>query len=140
MNDASDEPTQEETWNHGQGEVILVLEDEPDVRSFVVTTLEGLGYRVLEAPDAATALQVFEEKAGNVDLLLCDVVLPGSVSGPEFAAKAKDLYPKLKLVFMSGYTADLYTHGKVPGFDETLLTKPFRRADLAKAIPDALAT
>jgi len=68
------------------------------------------------------------------------VVLPGGVSGPEFAATAKDLYPKLKIVFMSGYTADhLHTQSNQPGFDETLLTKPFELTDLARVTHDALA-
>ena len=123
----------------GQGETILGLEDDREVRSLAVAALERLGYRVLEAADANAAMQVLEEEADNIDLLLSDVVLPGGVSGPEFATKAKDLYPELKLVFMSGYAADLYTDDKIPGFDETLLNKPFRLADLAKAIHDALA-
>ena len=50
-------------------------------------------------------MQVLEEEASNIDLLLCELVLPGGVSGPELAAKVKNLYPKLKLVFMSGYAA-----------------------------------
>jgi len=135
------EPTQGEDMKCGQGheEAILVLEDDPDVRSFAVAALEGLGYRVHEAADANAALQVLEEEADNLDLLLSDVVLPGGVSGPELAAKAKDLYPKLKLVFMSGYAADLYTHDKIPGFDEILLTKPFRLAELSKAVQATLA-
>ncbi len=117
----------------------MVLEDDPDVRNLAVTILDGMGYRVHEAVDANAAMQVLEEKANSLDLLLCDVVLPGGVSGPEFAAKAKDLYPNLKLVFMSGYAADLYTHDKIPGFDETLLTKPFKRAELSRVIHDTLA-
>jgi CheY-like chemotaxis protein len=135
----SDEPLRGKERQRGQGEAILVLEDDPDVRSFAVAALEGLGYRVHQAADAAAAMRVLEEEADKLDLLLSDVVLPGGVSGPEFAAKAKDLYPKLKLVFMSGYAADLYTDDKIPGFDEVLLTKPFRLADLSKVIHDALA-
>ena len=94
---------------------------------------------MLEAADANAALQVLEAEAENIDLLLCDVVLPGGFSGPQLATKAKDIYPKLKIVFMSGYAAGLYTHDKVPGFDAMLLTKPFKRADLATAIHDTLA-
>jgi CheY-like chemotaxis protein len=67
------------------------------------------------------------------------VVLTGNVSGPELAARAKNLYPKLKVVFMSGYTAGLYDHDRIPGFNETLLNKPFELADLAKAVQEALA-
>jgi len=133
------ESTQSTDMKRGQEGAILVLEDDPDVRSFAVAALEGLGYRVREAADANAALQVLEEEAENLDLLLSDVVLPGGVSGPELAAKARGLYPKLKLVFMSGYAADLYTHDKIPGFDELLLNKPFRLAELSKAIHDTLA-
>ncbi|TDJ65093.1 MAG: PAS domain-containing sensor histidine kinase [Proteobacteria bacterium] len=136
---AADEPAQEEARQHGQQEIILVLEDDPDVRFFAVAALVGLGYRVLEAADASAAMQVLEAEDGKVDLLLSDVVLPGGVSGPEIAAKAKNLYPNLKLVFMSGYAANLYTHDKIPGFDETLLSKPFKLAYLAKVIHDTLA-
>ncbi len=135
----SDEPLSGKERQRGQGETILVLEDDPDVRSFAVAALQGLGYRVHEAADAAAAMLVLESEADNLDLLLSDVVLSGGVSGPELAAKAKDLYPGLKLVFMSGYAADLYTDDKIPGFDETLLTKPFRLAELSKVIHDALA-
>ena len=115
-----------------------IVDDEPDIRSFVVAALNAQGYRVLEAASIKEATRLLEEETGNIDLLLSDVVLPGSISGPEFAAKAKELHPNLRLVFMSGYTADLYTHGKVPGYEETLLTKPFRRAELTQAIEDAL--
>ena len=135
----ADEPLSGKDRKRGKGEAILVLEDDPDVRSFAVSALEGLGYRVHEAADAAAAMQVLEEEAEKLDLLLSDVVLPGGVSGPELAAKARDLYPKLKLVFMSGYAADLHTDNKIPGFDEMLLTKPFRLAELSKAIHDTLA-
>jgi hypothetical protein len=83
--------TQDKDMKRGQGEVILVLEDDPDVRSLAVTALTGVGYRVLEAGDAHAAMQVLEDEAENIDLLLSDVVLPGGVSGPEFAGKAKGL-------------------------------------------------
>ena len=93
-----------------------------------------------KAADADDALQVIEAEADDLDLLLCDVVLPGRVSGPEFAGKAKELYPHLKVVFMSGYASDLYAHDNIPGFNEALLTKPFRRAHLTSVIRDALTS
>ena len=139
MNTASNKPVQQETQKRAQRETILVLEDDPNLRSSTAAALIRLGYQVIEATSADAALLVFEEEADNIDLLLCDVVLTGSVSGPELAARAKSLYPKLKVVFMSGYTAELYEHERIPGFDETLLTKPFELADLARAIYDALA-
>ena len=130
---------QDNRLKQGRGEVILVLEDEPEVRDLAVSILEGLGYRVLEAADANAALQVLEAEAGNVDLLLSDVVLSGGMSGPELAAKAKKLYPELKPVFMSGYSADFYDDDKILKFGNVLLHKPFSRADLARIIHDTLA-
>lgn len=140
MNTSPDETAQKDTSIRGQGETILVLEDDQNVCSSIVAVLEGLGYRLLEAADVSTAMFLLEEEGGTVDLLLSDIALPGGVCGPELAARAKEQYPKLKLVFMSGYAAELYTGDKVPGFDETLLSKPFELADLVKAVQDALAT
>ncbi|NNE84121.1 MAG: PAS domain S-box protein [Alphaproteobacteria bacterium] len=136
------EPT-EITLNNGarqgQQEVILVLEDDPDVRESTVILLEGLGYRVLRAGDAAGAMRILEQDPNKIDLLLSDVVLPGTVSGLELAASAMSRYPELKVVFMSGYAGYLYSTDKIPGFDEALLTKPFKRDELAQVIHDALA-
>jgi len=140
MNTSPDETAQKDTGIRGQGETILVLEDDQNVCSSIVAVLEGLGYRLLEAADVSTAMFLLEEEGSTVDLLLSDIALPGGVGGPELAARAKERYPKLKLVFMSGYAAELYTGDKVPGFDETLLSKPFELADLVKAVQDALAT
>ena len=138
-NVASDEPKQEAELKRGRGETILILEDDPDVRSLAVDALEELGYRVLEAADANAALQALAKEADNINLLLSDVVLPGGISGPELAAKAKDLDPNLKVMFMSGYTAGRDTSNKIPDFAETLLTKPFDLTDLAGAVRNALA-
>ena len=138
-NAASDEPMKEQVLKHGQGETILVLEDDPGIRSLAVDALEELGYQVLEAADAKEAMQALEKEQGNVNLLLSDVVLPGGVSGPEAAATAMDLYPKLKVLFMSGYTAGLDAHHKIPDFAEKLLSKPFDLTDLAGAVRKALA-
>lgn len=133
------ERIQGKDMKRGQGEVILVLEDDPDVRSLAVAALDGLGYRVLEAADANAAMQVLEEEADNIDLLLSDVVLPGGVSGPEFASKAKDINPKLKIVFMTGFSIDLQARDKILDIGEAVLNKPFKRVDLATVIHDTLA-
>jgi CheY-like chemotaxis protein len=138
MNTASDEVSKNDARKRAQRQTILVLEDDPNVRSFTVTALQGQGYRVLEADDVTAAMSVLSEERGSVDLLLSDIALPSGGGGPEFAARAKELIPELKLVFMSGYVAELYSGEKVPGFDETLLVKPFTLADLAKAVHEAL--
>ena len=137
---SQDHSKQDGDLHQGGGEVILVVEDDPDVRELTVTALAGLGYRILEAADANTAMQVLEQEAGNLDLLLCDVVLPGGVSGPELAAKAKDLRPQLKFMFMTGYTSDHLERHKLPSTDISVLKKPFRIKDAASAIQNILAT
>lgn len=133
------ETNQDNDPKQGRQEVILVLEDDPDVRESTVIILEGLGYRVMRAGDAAGAMRILEQDPNKIDLLLSDVVLPGTVSGLELAATAMSRYPELKVVFMSGYAGYLYSTDKIPGFDEALVTKPFKRDELAQAIHDALA-
>lgn len=135
-----EERTQDSDLKRGRGEVILVLENDPDVRQLAVTILDGLGYKALEAANANAAMRVLEDQSENVVLLLSDVVLPGGVSGPEFAAKAKDQNSKMKVVFMTGYASDPDAIDKIPGIGEALLAKSFKRTDLATVIHDTLAT
>ena len=121
-------------------EVILVVEDDADVRSLTVGMLTSLGYRVIDVPDAESAERVL--MAGErVDLALSDVVLPGGMSGPQFIAVARKRYPDLRVVFMSGYSADaLSADAHLPADDEcVLLSKPFQRSQLAQTISSALA-
>ena len=120
----------------GQGETILVVEDEPELRQVIVTKLESLGYKVLEAPDGPVALTVLADSP-EVDLLFSDVVLPGGMNGPEIYHQAKERRPNLKCLFMSGYAAptkELLPEGS------SLLTKPFDFADLAQELRSVLGT
>lgn len=114
----------------GGGERILVVEDDEQVRTVVVALIEGLGYRVSEATDAARALALIESGA-SVDLLFTDVVMPGSLKSPELARLARLRMPGLKVLFTSGYTADAIMHdGRLdPGVE--LLSKPYTREQLA---------
>jgi CheY-like chemotaxis protein len=132
------DPMKDDEPIRGQGEVILVLEDDPDVRHLAVTSLKSLGYRVLEASDAKAAEKELAA-AHKVDLLLSDVVLRGGVSGPEFALNARSLYPQMKVVFMTGYAPEHAANHNFGELDTKLLNKPFRRADLAQVLHDALA-
>jgi signal transduction histidine kinase/ActR/RegA family two-component response regulator len=121
----------------GRGERILVLEDDPDVRGLAVSLLEALGYWVLEAQDGAEALAVLEQ-AGRIDLLLSDVVLPGGMSGPDLATQARRLDPSLKVLFMSGYREKAAHRNGSLGVVGEVLTKPFRKHDLAARVRAAL--
>jgi CheY-like chemotaxis protein len=110
--------------------IILVVEDDSDVRSVTVARLEDLGYRVHEADGAATALKVL---AGDlqIDLLFTDVVMPGGMNGIDLARRALELRPTLKVMFASGYASTFHTTGNVPG---DLLQKPYRDEDLRRAL------
>ena len=122
----------------GGAETIFVVEDDPLVRSFVTAQLQSLGYRTIAAPDSKVALELIE--AGQeFDLLFTDVVIPGGMSGRELADKVATLRPGLKILYTSGYTDNaIVHHGKLDD-GVLLLTKPYRRNQLAEMIRKALA-
>jgi CheY-like chemotaxis protein len=121
----------------GGKETILIVEDHPDVRATVVAQLGRMGYRLFEAANAADALALLE-RPEPVDLLFTDVVLPGGMSGRELAEVVRRLWPDLKVLFTSGYTSNAIVHqGRLDeGVD--LLTKPYKRADLAHKVRQVL--
>lgn len=121
----------------GAGELILVIEDDPDVRQLAARSLETMGYRVIAVEDATAARVVLAEGAA-VSLLLSDVVLPGGTSGPAFAEELQAIYPSLPVIFMSGYPADEKGRDKLLRPEQVLLNKPFHRSVLAKALAEAL--
>lgn len=91
------------------GEVILVVEDDPDVRAYSVESLRELGYHVLEAKNGSAALQALSSH-GEVDLIFSDVVLPGGMSGADMVAKAREKDPTLKALFTTGYSRNAIVH------------------------------
>jgi len=113
----------------GGDEQILVVEDDDDVRAFAVEQLRALGYDVLEAPDARTALAHLERE--HVDLLFTDVVLPGGMSGKMLADAAAAADPALCVLFTSGYTENAIVHQGRLDAGVSLLNKPYRRSELA---------
>jgi PAS domain S-box-containing protein len=119
-------------------ERILLVEDEPQVRSSVAQQLRSLGYDVSEASDGASGVTACAAASQPFDLLLTDVVMPGALNGRALADEVARRWPVTRIVFMSGYTGGaIVQHGHLdPGV--TLLSKPFRKADLAKTIRHAL--
>ena len=105
-------------------ETILLVEDDPMIRTLVSQTLELQGYNVLMADDGWQAVQVARKHAGEIDLLFTDVVMPG-LGGGELAVAVRELHPEIKLLFMSGYSRAQVTEEGVPP-DAALLEKPFR--------------
>ena len=121
----------------GGQECILVVEDEPMVRLFVVEQLRALGYTVFEAADGDEALEELR-KGLPADLLFTDVVMPGTLNGPRLAEAARELRPQLKVVFSSGYAEGMFgSDGCAP--DTIYLRKPYRKQDLVVAVRDALS-
>ncbi|WP_375428535.1 PAS domain S-box protein [uncultured Sphingomonas sp.] len=118
-------------------EVVLVCEDDDDVRAYSVDSLRELGYRVLEAHDGPSALRLLTQ-GGRVDLLFSDVVLPGGLTGADLAAEARVMLPALPVLFTTGYARDaIVHHGRLDAGVE-LLTKPFTYADLAARVRDVI--
>lgn len=94
----------------GGTETVLVVEDDEEVRATVVEMLTDLGYRVLKAPDATSALAVVESGVA-IDMLFTDVVMPGTLKSPELARKARERLPNIAVLFTSGYTENSIVHG-----------------------------
>ena len=122
-----------------RGESILVVEDDVQVRNLVATQLANLGYQVIEADQAADALERLDE-IPDIDLMLIDIVLPGAMSGQDLAAEARRLRPTLNVLYMSGYAGDAMNRDDRPDDKTEMLQKPFSREDLAREIRAALDT
>ncbi len=122
----------------GGTETVLVVEDDDEVRATVVEMLGDLGYRVLKAVDAQSALSVIESGI-PIDMLFTDVVMPGTLKSPELARKAKERLPELAVLFTSGYTENSIVHGGRLDAGVELLSKPYTREALARKFRTVLA-
>jgi signal transduction histidine kinase len=122
----------------GGGETLLLVEDNDELRSATQGVLEALGYRVATAANGPEALAALERLDGRIDLVVCDVVMPG-MSGPEVVERLRARRPEIRAILMSGYTDNVVLrHGIVEG-DYDFLEKPFSTDRLAAKIRAALA-
>ncbi|HYG28106.1 MAG TPA: ATP-binding protein [Caulobacteraceae bacterium] len=114
-------------------ETVLLVEDDEGVRAYSGGVLRDLGYRVIEAGDAASALEALRAEPA-IDLLFTDVVLPGGVHGRQLADEVRKLRPRVRVLYTSGYTRNAIVHnGRLdPGVQ--LLTKPFSYEELAERV------
>ncbi len=122
----------------GGSETVLVVEDDLPVRLAVVELLNDLGYQVLIAEGTEAALAILGSGA-QIDLLFTDVVMPGPVSTRELARRAQEAQPNLAILYTSGYTENAIIHDGRLDEDVLLLSKPYRRDDLARRVRLALA-
>ena len=120
-----------------KGETILIVEDEASVLKLAKRILERLGYRVLDAATPGKAVTLAEEHAGHIHLLITDVVMP-EMNGRDLAGNLKTLYPDLKVLFMSGYTANVIAHQGILDEGVHFVQKPFSNRDLAVKVREAL--
>jgi signal transduction histidine kinase/DNA-binding response OmpR family regulator len=121
----------------GGNETILVVEDDEGVRAAVADMLQELGYRVERAENAERALAVLGSDT-RIDLLFTDVVMPGPINTRDMARKAQEMMPTLKVLFTSGYTQNAIVHNGRLDEGVALLSKPYRKDDLARKLRSML--
>jgi PAS domain S-box-containing protein len=130
--DAASTAEEPEVRAPDDGGAVLVVEDRADVRRMVARHLGELGYQVLEAENGAAALAILRSEA-RIDVLFTDVVMPGT-TGVDLAHEARDLRPGLKVLLTSGFADFLQEDGTPAPLPGPLLSKPYRRQDLARAL------
>ncbi len=116
------------------GETILLVEDQEDVGDVAEDMLDALGYTVLRASDAASAIAIIEDR-NDIDLLLTDIVMPGSMNGADLAAKVME-ETGLKAVLVTGYADKAIPSEQFQQFD--VILKPYRLDELDKFVRAAL--
>ncbi len=117
----------------GQGQTILLVEDEKSIRFMAQTVLERLDYHVLAAETPAKAIEIAEAHRDEIALLMTDVVMPG-MNGRELSEQLQKLCPKLQTLFMSGYTADVIAHQGVLDRGIQFIQKPFSVKQLSTKV------
>lgn len=118
---------------------VLLVEDEAMVRALVHDVLSTYGYTVLAAANGREALQVVEQLAPHLDLLLTDVVMPGGMGGRQLAEALRQQRPELKVLYMSGYTDDAVVRHGIIEADTAFIQKPFTPLSLARKVREVLA-
>jgi PAS domain S-box-containing protein len=115
-------------------ETILVVEDEDGVRALVIKVLESLGYRLLQAQSGPRAIEVWREHEATIDMLITDIVMPDGMNGIELAERLRRTRPSLKVIFTSGYLADV-SRDAIPAREtDAYLAKPFSLPELARLV------
>ena len=121
----------------GRGEKVLVVEDEQAILKMATNMLELLGYTVLAAQTPGEAIRLAETHAGEIRLLMTDVVMP-EMNGRDLSERLQSLYPSIKNLFMSGYTSNVIAHRGVLDEGMNFIQKPFSIKDLAVKVQEAL--
>jgi len=123
---------------HTGHEAVLLVEDEAAVRVLAKRALEEFGYRVEAAANGDEAMGLLEDRGRVFDLLLTDVILPGSMQGNELAQAACELRPGLRVLYMSGYARESFAHAGRLEEGVDYLPKPFTPEDLGRRVRGVL--
>lgn len=118
-------------------ETILIVEDDENIRSFITTALESLGYKVLSAVNGQDALDKMKNTEQQIDLAISDVIMP-AMGGKEFADQLKIIYPHLRVLFTSGYTGNQIVHSGVLENDVEFIQKPYSINELSQKVRQIL--
>jgi CheY-like chemotaxis protein len=118
----------------GGTETILLVEDEQPVRELVARVLQKYGYQVVTASTAVEAIEVWQHRTGEIHLLLTDLIMPGNMNGRELAEKLNADAPALKVIFTSGYSADIVGRDFKLEPDLNFLQKPYHPQVLAQTV------
>jgi PAS domain S-box-containing protein len=121
----------------GGAETVLLAEDQPEVRRLALRILTAGGYRLLEASSGPEALELSRRYAGTIDLLVTDVIMP-EMTGRELADRLKESRPQIKVLYVSGYTADIIGREGVLDAEVAYLAKPFTPSQLAIKVREVL--
>ncbi|MDN5568326.1 MAG: ATP-binding protein [Paracoccus sp. (in: a-proteobacteria)] len=124
--------------HHGPRGKVLLVEDEAPVRAFASRALKLKGFDVAEAASGEAALDLLHKGDQQIDIFVTDVVMPG-LDGPSWVREARKLMPQAKVIFMSGYTEDIFVDGQVPIPDAAFLAKPFTLTELTELVRTQLA-
>jgi len=116
---------------------ILLVEDEDAVRMFSSRALRDKGYRVIEASNGESALEFITKDAQTIDLVITDVVMP-KMDGPTLIEHIKKFNPKMRIIFISGYTEDSFRNSLAQDSKVHFLPKPFNLKDLAGKVKEVL--
>ena len=137
---AADRPLlRSDSFSRPSGQTLLLVEDDATIRSNMRECLMQMGYRVFDADCGNAALEACVELEGKIDLVLTDLVMAGK-GGHELAQDLTELYPEMRVLFMSGYSEDSAARRDILLRGSPFLQKPFSVADLAKAVQQALTT
>jgi two-component system, cell cycle sensor histidine kinase and response regulator CckA len=123
--------------SHRGSETLLVVEDREGVREYTVAVLNSAGYRTLQAASGVEALKLLESGSAPIDVLLTDMVMP-RMNGQQLAEKVRGLRPKVKVIFITGYSGNLLNADNLPDASFSMLEKPFSPSQLVTAVREAL--